>query len=70
MNPDRFRECLALLHWTQRGVAAILGVDERRVRRWATGVYPIPVDVAAWLELLAHLHARNPPPCVVYIREP
>lgn len=66
MTPDRLRASLAALHWTQRGLASILGVDERRVRRWATGEYPVPVDVAAWLETLAQFHERNPAPADVH----
>jgi hypothetical protein len=51
MTSDRLREILAALHWSQRGLAAILGYDERQVRRWAVGA-PIPEPVAAWLERL------------------
>lgn len=61
MTPDRFRECLTALHWSQRGLAALLDVDERQVRRWAAGA-TIPPPVAAWLELLAAFHERHPPP--------
>ena len=61
MTPDRFRACLAALHWSQRGLADILKMDERQVRRWAAGA-EIPVAVSAWLEALAKTHERNPPP--------
>ena len=61
MNADRFRECLALLCWSQRGLAAILDMDERQARRWAAGA-AIPENVAAWLETLARFHACHPPP--------
>ena len=62
MTPDRMRECLALLHWTQRGLAEMLGLDERQVRRWATGQYPIPEAAAAWLDRMAAVIAADPPP--------
>ncbi len=62
MTPDRLRECLAALDWTQRGLARLLGQDERQVRRWATGEYPVPSPVAAWLDRLAAYHAKHPPP--------
>lgn len=62
MTPDRFRECLALLHWSQRGLADVLRMDERQIRRWATGAYAVPEPIAAWLEKLARFHERNPPP--------
>ncbi len=62
MNPDLLRECLALLRWSQRGLAAALAVDERQVRRWATGEALIPEQVAAWLERRAAAMAADPPP--------
>ena len=62
MTPDRIRECLAMLRWTQRGLADALGCDDRLVRRWASGDAEIPASVAAWLETLARVHAATPPP--------
>jgi transcriptional regulator with XRE-family HTH domain len=63
MTPaDRLRAALASLHWTQRGLAAILRRDERQVRRWLAGTYEPPRDVLEWLEMLAQVHAANPPP--------
>jgi ribosome-binding protein aMBF1 (putative translation factor) len=62
MNPDRLRECLALLRWSQRGLADALAMDERQVRRWATGAAVIPEQVAAWLERRASAMAADPPP--------
>lgn len=62
MTPTRFRTCLAALRWSQRGLADALDMDERQVRRWATGDYAIPVPVAAWLDRLAAYHAKHPPP--------
>lgn len=61
MTPERFRESLALLHWSQRGLSDILGMDERQVRRWASGA-TIPEPISEWLEKLARYHERNPPP--------
>ncbi len=62
MTPDRLRECIALLRWSQRGLAAALTVDERQVRRWATGEASIPEHIAAWLERRAAAMAADPPP--------
>jgi len=62
MTPDALRHCLDTLAWSQRGVAALLAVNEREVRRWAAGRGPIPPAVAAWLALLAAFHERHPPP--------
>lgn len=62
MTATRFRECLALLHWSQQGLSRILDTDERQVRRWASGSGPIPAAVAAWLEVLAQHAAAHPVP--------
>ncbi|MGN6284514.1 MAG: hypothetical protein ACTHM2_05120 [Afipia sp.] len=62
MNSERFVECLALLHWSQRGLATVLECDDRLVRRWASGDAEIPIPVAAWLETLAEAHNALPPP--------
>ena len=62
MTPERFRQCLDALSWSGRGLAALLGIDERQVRRWASGEYEVPDNIAAWLERLARFHERNPPP--------
>jgi hypothetical protein len=62
MSPDRLRACLDALSWSGRGLAALLRVDERQVRRWATGDYAVPPPVADWLERLARFHEGNPPP--------
>jgi hypothetical protein len=61
MTPDRLRECLALLRWSQRGLADALAMDERQVRRWASGA-AVPLSVALWLDQLATYHAKHPPP--------
>lgn len=60
MTPDRFRECLDLLCWTQRGLAKILGNSEGTVRRWARGSSPIPNSVATWINERAE-HAESTP---------
>ena len=60
MTPDRLRECLALLHWSQRGLAVVLFCDDRLVRRWAQGSEPIPQSIAGWLERLASALEASP----------
>ena len=62
MTPDRFHECLAALDWSQRGLATRLGIHDSRVRRWASGRYPIPEPIAVWLDTLARFHETHPPP--------
>lgn len=62
MTPDRLREILLVVMWSQTGLARLLDMDEAQVRRWARGTAKVPVAVATWLERVAELHARNPPP--------
>jgi plasmid maintenance system antidote protein VapI len=62
MTPARLSEALALLRWSQRGLAASLGRPEATVRQWLNGKTRVPDAVAAWLETLARCHAENPPP--------
>lgn len=62
MTPARLRECLAMVRWSQRDLAAAIDYDDRLVRRWASGERPIPEHVAKWLERAAAWHTRNPPP--------
>jgi len=62
MTPSRLRECLDALGWSQRGLADKLGVHETRVRRMARGSFPVPAEVAAWLETLAAVHLAHPAP--------
>ena len=60
MTPTHFRQCLALLDWTQRGLARQLGYAEGTVRQWARGALPIPDQVADWLAARAD-HAQVTP---------
>jgi len=62
MTPDRFNECLAAMDWSVKGLADFLGLPHTRPRRWAEGRYPVPPEVATWLERLAEVHEKNPPP--------
>lgn len=62
MSPTRLRECLALLRWSQRGLADALNRQEGTVRQWARGAVQIPDDVAQWLEIRAKHAERYPPP--------
>lgn len=52
MTPDELRTQLERLGLTQGGVARLLDVDPRTVRRWAAGVVPIPKPVNMLLERL------------------
>lgn len=89
MTPDRIRECLQSIKrptpLSQRGFAALIHIDERQVRRWVSGDYAMPSDVAEWLEkvadfyeieavrkvfdLIEAFHASNPPPVRIARKE-
>ena len=62
MTPSRLRACLALLRWSQRGLAEALECDDRMVRRWASGEGSVPDEVGAWLERLTAAHEAEPVP--------
>lgn len=63
MTPsERLSATLTKLHWSGRGLAAILRTDERKVRRWASGAYEPPIEIVEWLERLAAFHEENPLP--------
>jgi hypothetical protein len=62
MTASEFRICLELLAWSQRGLARMLGLDDRLVGRWASGANEVPEDVAGWLATLAAFHAEHPRP--------
>lgn len=62
MTPTDFRAALAVLDWTQRGLARQLDRAEGTVRQWARGALPVPADVAAWLRARAEHAEATPPP--------
>ena len=63
MTPDRFRDCLDALGWSQRFLADYLGMNSSTsVNRYATGQASIPANLAAWLEYLAAVHDAKPLP--------
>jgi transcriptional regulator with XRE-family HTH domain len=53
MTPARFRECVNVLQWSQRQLADCIGVNDRLVRRWASGATVIPDHIEGWLERVA-----------------
>lgn len=62
MTQARFLDCLTTLGWSFRHLAERLGIDERRVRRWATGALDVPENVMAWLDRLAAAIEADPLP--------
>ena len=49
-TPDELRDRLDYLGLSQRGAARVLHIDERTMRRYCSGQYPVPEVV--WLALL------------------
>ena len=49
MTPAAFRAAVERLGWSYRGLADMVQIDERQVRRWAAG-NAIPPHIAAWIE--------------------
>ena len=62
MTAARLRAILAHLHWTQRGLAEILGCAPTLVQRWARADNEIAPIVADWLERRAASAAEHPVP--------
>lgn len=62
MTPARLRECLALLGWTERGLARQLGYSLTAPRMWLAGLARVPQPVADWLEARAAHATTTPPP--------
>ena len=53
MSPDRYRALLDAVGLTPTGAAPFFGYDDRSARRWSEGMLPIPIAVAALLEVMA-----------------
>jgi len=62
MTPARYRECLAFLDLSQRGLAPILGCSDRLTRAWATGRSLVPIGIAEWLEEWVAIRQAHPDP--------
>lgn len=53
VTPDAFRAHLTRLGYSQAGFARFIGYSDRSVRRFASGVEPVPLVVQRLLEALA-----------------
>jgi hypothetical protein len=62
MTPTRYRECLATLGLSQRGLAPYLECSDRLTRAWATGAVGIPKPIAEWLEAWMRNRIEHPDP--------
>ena len=61
MTPDRYRQCFDATGRSHQGLADLLGISERQIRRWYAGDR-VPERVAAWLEAFVVWLEQNPPP--------
>ena len=62
MTASTFRRHIEALGWTQRGLAALLGVSHNTVHRWALDQAVIPERYAVWIEDVARFIKQHPPP--------
>ena len=62
VTPDRLRDCLRLLGWSQRGLGRQVARQEGQVRQWCRGAASVPGEVAVWLEGRAQHAEQTPPP--------
>jgi hypothetical protein len=62
MTPTRYRECLAALELSQRGLAPYLECSDRLTRAWATGAVVIPEPISEWLEAWVRNRIEHPDP--------
>jgi transcriptional regulator with XRE-family HTH domain len=62
VSPYRLRICLEILSWSQRDLAAKLGVDPKQVQRWMAGASLVPLSTESWLEGLVLAHQAHPAP--------
>ena len=62
MTSAAFRRHIEALGWTQRGLAALLGVSHNTVHRWALDQAVIPDRYADWIEDVARFIKQRPPP--------
>ncbi len=62
MDKERFRECLAALHWPSATVAEVLKIPLSVSMEWLLGRSEVPPNVALWLEALTRAHTEAPLP--------
>jgi DNA-binding transcriptional regulator YiaG len=61
LSPQEFRDALKHLGFSQVGFAKFIEYDDRQVRHWIAGNWPVPrvvVELLAALEKLADLQDR------------
>ena len=59
MTPNRLKECLAVIRWSEEALADALKIERRLVEQWLTGNTSIPTGVASWVEALCFTHEAS-----------
>ncbi len=62
MTPAHLCDCMAVLGWNARALAAQLGCQDEMVRRWTRGLADVPVSVEQWLLMRADATIPLPVP--------
>ena len=62
MTSTEFAEALAVIGWSHRHLAKLLGCDVALPLRWAKGRAQVPKPVQRWLSVLADSHRLLPVP--------
>ena len=57
MTPKQFTTALTRLGFTQSSFARHVGLSDRQIRNWLTGVHPIPTQTVLLLNLMLKVQA-------------
>jgi DNA-binding transcriptional regulator YiaG len=69
-DSQRLTAALDTMGWTMATFATIAAVPRQTVKNWAAGRgRPIPAPLLAWLEEMARLLSKNPPPETRLVRQ-
>ncbi|WP_337268772.1 hypothetical protein [Oryzifoliimicrobium ureilyticus] len=62
MTSERFTQCLIRIRWTPINLASALQCELSWIEAMEAGNEEVPDDLAEWLEQLAAVHEKLPPP--------
>jgi hypothetical protein len=69
VTAPEFRAALLTLGWSERHLAERLHCDPQRVHRWGQGFYPVPPQIAEWLQNLTDTIKNHPIPAITRDRK-
>lgn len=64
MGAPEFNKAVTKLGFSQGGIASFVGRDMRTVRRWRSGKYPVPAELAGFLRLMVRFEVKPPVECL------